>query len=93
MTTQEILQTKLQELEAALTENDPKMRVHLSEIHKHLIAFPDLVHLLSDDEIKTIIQSQAKLANAVLSTVAESSAKSAARKESARLKKLDLSDL
>lgn len=54
---QELLK-KLDDLEKALLAQDPKMPGHLKEIHKYLIGFEELAHLLSEDQIAKIVQGQ-----------------------------------
>lgn len=49
---------KLAALEEALLVNDPKMPGHLKEIHKYLIGFEELSHLLSEDQIAVILEGQ-----------------------------------
>lgn len=49
---------KLDALEKALLATDPKMPVHLREIHKYLIQFEELAHLLTEEQISKIVQGQ-----------------------------------
>lgn len=52
---------KLDALEKALLANDPKMPGHLKEIHKYLIQFEELAHLLSETDIAKILDAQQKI--------------------------------
>src|SRR5688500_10628317 len=49
---------RLLELEAALASRDPMIKNHLAEIHKHLIQYEEITHLLSDDEIAVLMKGQ-----------------------------------
>lgn len=62
---QELL-PKLDALEASLLANDPKMPVHLKEIHKYLLQFEELSHLLSEEQIATILDAQQRKLGVVL---------------------------
>ena len=61
-----VLIGKLTSLEQMLVDNDPKMPVHLREIHKSLIQFEELSHLLSEEQIAVIIEAQSKKVGVVL---------------------------
>lgn len=52
------LETKLAALQAALLARDPKMGEHLREIHRYLIQFEELAHLLTEEQIAVILQGQ-----------------------------------
>lgn len=49
---------KLQKLEAAILSQDPELPNHLKTIHKNLIQYEELVHLLTDDQITTLMRGQ-----------------------------------
>lgn len=57
---------KLKTLEDALLAADPKFPNHLKEIHKYLIQYEELAHLLSEDQIATILEAQQKKVGIVL---------------------------
>ena len=53
---------QLTSLENALKTNDPKMPEHLKNIHKTLIQYEELSHLLSEEQIAVIVEgNQRKL--------------------------------
>lgn len=54
------VQGRIQLLGEKLLEQDPQLPTHLAAIHGALIQYEELVHLLSDDEIKTLIAGQKK---------------------------------
>ena len=54
------LQERIQHIEAHLLVQDPMLPVHLANIHSSLIQYEELVHLLSDAEIKALIAGQKK---------------------------------
>ena len=54
------VQGRLQQIEQGLLTQDPQLPIHLASIHSALIQYEELVHLLSDAEIKTLIAGQKK---------------------------------
>ena len=54
------VQGRIQQIEQGLLTQDPQLPTHLSAIHSALIQYEELVHLLSDAEIKTLIAGQKK---------------------------------
>lgn len=82
---------RLQSLEDALIAQDPMMKVHLAEIHKHLIQYEELVHLLTEDQIGILMAGQQSHTNTVLvGSASTGKGKAAAVKAGA---KLTISDL
>lgn len=57
---------KLEALEKALLSADPLMPTHLKEIHKHLIQYEELAHLLTEDQIAVILEGQQKKIGIIL---------------------------
>lgn len=49
---------KLAQLEADLLAGDPLMKGHLKEIHKTLIQYEEISHLLSEEQLATILDAQ-----------------------------------
>lgn len=54
------VQGRIQQIGEALTKADPLLSVHLSAIHQALIQYEELVHMLSDADIATLIAGQIK---------------------------------
>jgi len=54
------VQGRIQHIQAKLLEVDPLLPGHLAAIHSSLIQYEELVHLLSDEEIKSLIAGQKK---------------------------------
>lgn len=81
-----VVEQRLTALEQALLAQDPQMPTHLKAIHKQLIEFPELVHLLKPEDWGKILQAQQQYTKVKL--VEESAAKKAAAK-----KKVQLEDL
>lgn len=54
------VQGRIKQIGDKLKEQDPLLPVHLSAIHGALIQYEELVHLLSDEDIKTLIAGQSK---------------------------------
>lgn len=87
----EQIQQRLGFLETALNEQDPRIKDHLKEIHKMLIQYEELVHLLSEEEIGKILQGQQVITNTTL--VAAVTAKSAKAGNTKKAAQLSLGDL
>lgn len=51
---------RIDKIAASLTTQDPMLPVHLANIHRQLIQFEELVHLLSDDDIRKLMSGQKK---------------------------------
>jgi hypothetical protein len=54
------VKSRIQDIEAAMLQQDPKLPVHLANIHSSLIKYEELVHLLDDAEIKILIAGTIK---------------------------------
>jgi len=54
------VQGRIQHIESKLLEVDPQLPTHLAAIHSSLIQYEELVHLLSDSEIKALVAGQKK---------------------------------
>lgn len=80
---------RMLELEAALLAKDPMIKNHLAEIHKHLIQYEEIVHLLSDEEIQGIMRAQQVQTNTALVAEAKPKSKGAQTKAA----KLQMDDL
>jgi hypothetical protein len=52
--------SRIQQIGEKLLEKDPLLPTHLGAIHSTLIQYEELVHLLSDEQIKTLIAGQKK---------------------------------
>lgn len=60
------VQGRIQSIADKLTQADPMLPVHLAAIHSSLIQYEELVHLLSDDDIKKFVAGQIKHTGTVL---------------------------
>lgn len=82
---------RLELLHKALLERDPMMPNHLLEIHKQLITYEELVHLLTDEQIGIIMQAQQQHTNTTLIAATSGAAgKAKAKKAGANLTISDL---
>lgn len=54
------VQGRLALIEEKLLDRDPQLPTHLAAIHSSLIQYEELVHLLSDSEIKALVAGQKK---------------------------------
>lgn len=83
------IKTKLDELEQVLLSNHPTLPTLLRDIHKTLKAQPDIVTLMSEEEIALVVQGLTKQTN---SKLVESTLKPSASKK-ASLKKVTSDEL
>lgn len=81
---------KLAALEAALLAADPQMPVHLKEIHRYLIQYEELAHLLSEEQIAVILEGQQRRVGIVL---AQETKKGTGNSSSKNLKGVTADDL
>lgn len=82
---------KLSLVEEALLTQDPRMRDHLKEIHKLLIGYEELTHLLTDEQIAVIMGAQQIQTNTSL--IAATTGKKAATGVAKKAAKLGMGDL
>ncbi len=54
------VQGRIQHIEENLLKQDPLLPVHLSAIHSALIQYEELVHLLTDEQISSLVAGQSK---------------------------------
>lgn len=59
--TEQELFNKLSEVETALTSNHPALQLHLIKLHTFLKKQPELVHVLTDAQIGTMVGAYSKL--------------------------------
>lgn len=51
---------RLDEIEAKLLQQDPQLGVHLQSIHKQLLTYEELVHILPDEKIRIYMAGMQK---------------------------------
>jgi hypothetical protein len=56
----EEISTKIEKLQELLLTSDPKMPEHLRAIHRTLIQYEELSHLLKEDQIAVLIEAAGK---------------------------------
>lgn len=61
-----VVQNRLIELQVALEQRDPNIKNHLAEIHKHMIQYEEIVHLLSEEQIAIVMKGQQQHTNTTL---------------------------
>jgi len=57
---------RIQQIEEGLLTRDPMMPTHLAAVHKTLIQYEELVHMLPDEAVKSLIAGQKKHVNVML---------------------------
>ena len=68
---------KIAAVEAALVSVSPALQLHMTKLHAHLKKQPELVHLLTDEQICSIVTAYTKLTNSALSEITPASKQSA----------------
>lgn len=81
---------RIRQIEEKLLTQDPLLPVHLAAIHSSLIQHEELVHLLSDTDIKALIAGQTKHVGVVLH---EETTKASKASVSKRIPKTSVDDL
>lgn len=83
-----LLEPKIKALEDALLSSDPKMPLHLKEIHKTLQQYEELAHLLTESQIAVVMEGMQRQSGIILA--AETKKKSGSQ---GKLKGIDADDL
>ena len=47
---------KIAELSQALEENNPSIATYVKDIHRNLLQYPELVHILKPEQVQTIVK-------------------------------------
>ena len=47
---------KIAELSQALEENNPSIATYVKDIHRNLLQYPELVHILQPEQVQTIVK-------------------------------------
>lgn len=84
------VQGRIAHIESKLLEQDPLLPTHLAAIHGALIQYEELVHLLSDAEIKAFLEGNKKHAGVKL---IEETTKAKKTSVSTRIPKTSVDDL
>lgn len=74
------VQGRIASIESSLLQADPMLPTHLAAIHSALIQYEELVHLLDDAEIKTLIAGTARHAQVELMSEVTKSSKASVSK-------------
>jgi len=84
------VQSRIAFIEQKLLEQDHLLPTHLAAIHSSLIQYEELVHVLSDAEIKVFLQGNMKHAQVKL---VEETSKATKARVSSRIPKTSVDDL
>lgn len=85
----EEISIKIQKLQDLLLASDPKMPEHLRAIHRTLVQYEELSHLLSEDQIAIILEGAQKKLGMILADETRNSKS----KTSSKLKGVTADDL
>ena len=61
---------RLGKVEGMLTSFDPMLQVHMKHIHQTLLTYEELVHVLKDEQIRTLMQGMQQWKGIQLAAVA-----------------------
>lgn len=81
---------RIASIQEGLLKQDPLLPTHLAAIHSSLIQYEELIHLLSDEEIATLVAGQVKHTGAMLTSEITKSSKATVAK---RIPKTSVDDL
>lgn len=81
---------KISDLEALITKQDPRIPGHVAAIHKNLIVYEELTHLLSDEQIRTLVVAQKQITGQTLAAKVKAVSK---KSETKMLKGITADDL
>jgi DNA uptake protein ComE-like DNA-binding protein len=76
---------RLHDLRLAQETLDPNISIHLREIHGMLKENPEVVSLLSDQQVATYLDARRKLSNITVMPAAKSAAKKTAAAKAAKV--------
>ena len=52
----DVILSKIAELSQALEESNPSIASYVKDIHRNLLQFPELVHILQPEQVQTIVK-------------------------------------
>ena len=52
----DVIISKIEELSQALEESNPSIATYVKDIHRNLLQFPELVHILKPEQVQTIVK-------------------------------------
>lgn len=52
----DVIMEKIASLSQALEESNPSLATYVKEIHRNLLQFPELVHILKPEQVQTIVK-------------------------------------
>lgn len=67
-------------LSEEMKKEHPELPTYMQIIHKKIVEYPELVHLLTDEQIGVVYQAALKQSNIILVKVKEKTEKASARK-------------
>lgn len=83
--------SRIDAIESELLKKDPQLPTHLAAIHKTLIQYEELAHLLSDDQIKILFKGQMK--HMAVELIKEGAGKKTSASTNKRLSQTTVDDL
>jgi hypothetical protein len=72
---------KISDLQTLMLKNDPQLPGHLKAIHGTLSQYEEIVHLLSEDQIRQMIQAQKQATGTMLIQKVATSSKQSLTKQ------------
>ena len=81
---------KIHDIEDMLLKRDPMMPMHLANIHKTLIQYEELAHLLSDEQIHQLIKGQTQVTGIEIVKATTSKSKSSITRQARSISADDL---
>ena len=78
----DIIISKIEELSQALEESNPSIASYVKDIHRNLLQFPELVHILQPEQVQTIVKGIEQVNGEKIAEEAKPKARASKKKES-----------
>ena len=78
----DVILDKIAELSQALEENNPSIATYVKDIHRNLLQFPELVHILQPEQVQTIVKGIEQVNGEKIAEEAKPKTRASKKKES-----------
>ena len=78
----DVILSKIAELSQAIEENNPSIATYVKDIHRNLLQFPELVHILQPEQVLTIVKGIEQVNGEKIAEEAKPKARASKKKES-----------
>ena len=78
----DVILSKIAELSQAIEENNPSIATYVKDIHRNLLQFPELVHILQPEQVLTIVKGIEQVNGEKIAEEAKPKTRASKKKES-----------